>query len=136
MNDLVEARMKVCQGHPDQQEIFLLEKFLIESGHPYFFNFWEDLRPVFGGDPDGDPEGIDWNTYKFLIEIGEPAGVGLSRMSVCFSTGNDPKLLELLDVRPAAGRENPTAADGRLYKDLTAAQAMEIIEKFFNGLWP
>lgn len=123
METIVEERMYVCRNHPKQQQIFHLEKMLIEAGYPYFFNFWEDLRPVFG-EPEKDPEGIDWNSYKFLIEVGRPAGYGLSEISVCFNQEGDRTLLELLDMRPAAG--------GELYRDLTSEGAMEIIEKFFK----
>lgn len=131
MKTLAEERMEVCRNHTEKQELFLLEKMLIETEYPYYFNFWEDLRPVFG-EPEGDPESIDWNTYNFLIEVGRPAGYGYSQISVCFNTKGDPKLLELLDMRPAEGKQNPTADDGTLHCGLTAKEAMEIIENFFK----
>ena len=121
-------RMEVCQKHPDKAEIFWLEQMLIKAGYPYYFNFWEDLRPVFGGEEDGDPESIDWNTYKFLIEVGRPADSEVSPISVCFSRQGDQKLLELLYIGPAAGGE-PVE---RLDFGLSAEAAMEIIEKFFE----
>lgn len=125
-------RMEVCQSHQEKAEIFWLEQMLIKAGFPYSFNFWEDLKPVFGGDNGADSESIDWDTYKFLIEVGHPAGAGLSQISVCFNTDGDSKLLEILDMRPAEGKENPTSDDGELYSGLSAEQAMEIIEKFFE----
>lgn len=131
MGTLADERFNVCRNHPEKEAIFCLEKMLIEAGHPYFFNFWEDLQGHFG-EPDKDPESIDWKSYNFLIEIGRPAGYGLSEISVCFNTNGDPELLELLDMRVAAGMENPTAADGALYCGLSAEEAMEIIEKYFK----
>ena len=131
MGTLAEERMKACSNHPEKQEIFKLENLLLEAGFPYFFNFWEDLRPVFG-EPEGDTESIDWNTYGFLIEVGRPAGSNVAMISVCFNTEGDPTLLELLDMRPAEGKANPTASDGKLLTGLTAEQAMEIIKKFFD----
>lgn len=132
MKTLAEERMEACKNHQEKQEIFYLEKMLIEAGYPYFFNFWEDLRPVLGGEPDGDPESIDWDNYKFLIEVGRPAGYGYAQISVCFNTKGDPKLLELLDMRPAEGKQNPTADDGELHCGIKAEEAMEIIERYFE----
>lgn len=126
-------RMEVCQNHPERSEMFWLEQMLIKAGHPYFFNFWEDLKPTPFNQDGGDPEkDIHWDTYNFLIEVGQPAGPGLAQISVCFSTEGDSKLLELLDMRPAEGKENPTADDGELHSGITAEAAMEIIEKFFK----
>lgn len=121
-------RMEVCQKHPDKTEIFWLEQMLIKAGYPYYFNFWEDLRPVFGGEEDGDPESIDWNTYKFLIEVGRPAESEVSPISVCFSRQGDQKLLELLYIGQTAGGEPVEKLDF----GLSAEAAMEIIEKFFE----
>lgn len=132
MKEMIEERMKACSKHPDKKEIFKLESLLLKAGFPYFFNIWEDLRPVFG-QPEGNPEtDIDWNTYNFLIEVGGSVACGYSGMSVCFNTEGDRELLELLDMRQAAGKENPTEADGKLYRDLTAEQAMEILKKYFD----
>lgn len=122
-------RMEVCQNHPDKSEIFWLEQMLIKAGYPYYFNFWEDLRPVFGGEKDGDPESIDWNTYKFLIEIGRPAESVICPISVCFSRQGDQKLLELLHIGQTAGGE-PVE---ELHFELSAEAAMEIIENFFEA---
>lgn len=133
MDTLIEERMKACKNHPERKEMFLLESLLIESGKPYFFNFWEEIKPdpfnKDGGDIETD---IDWDKCNFLIEIGAPVGFGLSEMSVCFNTQGDPKLLELLDMRPAADKQNPTADDGELHCGLTAEQAMEFIKDFFE----
>lgn len=121
-------RMEVCQNHPDKAEIFWLEQMLMKAGYPYYFNFWEDLRPVFGGNEDGDPESIDWNIYNFLIEVGRPAESAICPISVCFSRQGDQKLLELLYIGPEAGGE-PVE---KLHFELSAEAAMEIIEKFFE----
>lgn len=131
MKTLAEERFEVCRNHPEKGSIFYLEKMLLEAGYPYFFNFWEDLRGRFG-EPDKDPESIDWNEYNFLIEVGRPAGCGIAEISVCFNTRGDKKLLELLDMRGAMDKENPTAEDGELHCGLTAEAAMEIIEKYFE----
>lgn len=133
MND-AEIRMNACKNHPKKQQIFYLEKLLGEAGYPYFFNFWEDLRPVFGGDKGEDPESIDWDSYNFLIELGQPVGFGLAQISVCFNQTGDQKLLELLDMRMAENKENPTAKDGELHTDMTAEGCMEIIKKFFDAM--
>ena len=134
MKTLAEERMNVCRNHLERQEIFYLEKMLIEAGYPYFFNFWEDLKPTPFNQDGGDPEkDIDWNTYNFLIEVGRPAGYGLSAISVSFNTKGDNKLLELLDMRNAMDKENPTAEDGELLCGLKAEEAMEIIEKYFEA---
>lgn len=130
MESLAEKRFEVCRNHPEREAIFYLEKMLIEAGYPYYFNFWEDLRGRFG-EPDKDPESIDWDNFNFVIEIGSPVAWGISEISVCFNTKGDPKLLELLDMRVAAGKENPTTEDGALYCGLSAEAAMEIIEKYF-----
>ena len=122
-------RMEVCQNHPDKAEIFWLEQMLIKADYPYYFNFWEDLRPVFGGEEDGDPESIDWNTYKFLIEVGRPAGNSHAEISVCFNREGDPKLLELLEIRT---QDNHEEATEKLYFGLSAEAAMEIIENYFK----
>lgn len=131
---LIEARFAVCQNHPEKQEIFKLEKLLLEAGHPYYFNFWDALRPTpfepDGGDPETD---IDWDNFNFLIEVGPPVAPCLSEISVCFNTKGDPKLLELLDMRAAGKKENATADDGTLICGLLAEQAKEIIEKYFKG---
>lgn len=136
MRDMIECRMNACRNHPEKKQIFYLEKMLLEAGYPYFFNFWEDLRPVFGGEEDGDPESIDWDHYNFLIELGNPAGFAISMISVCFNQKGDRELLELLDMRAAGDKENPTAEDGELHVDMTAEGCMEIIEEFFDSLPP
>lgn len=134
MSELSEERMKACENHPEKQQIFHLEKMLIEAGYPYFFNFWEDLRPVFGGEEQEDPESIDWDKYRFLIEVGQFAGCGYSQISVCFNQEGDRTLLELLDMRPAQGMERATAKDGILHRNLTSEDCMRIIEDFFGSM--
>lgn len=134
MSKTAEMRMDDCRNHPEKQQIFYLEKMLDEAGYPYFFNFREDLRPVFGGSEDGDPESIDWNTYNFLIEVGQLAGYALAQISVCFNHEGDQTLLELLDMRHAGDKEGATAEDGEFHINMTAEDCMEIIKKFFDAL--
>ena len=134
MNDMAELKMESCKNHPEKQQIFYLEKMLDEAGYPYFFNFREDMQPAFGGEADGDPESIEWDSYNFLIEVGQLAGYDLAQLSICFNRNGDGRLLELLDMRPAENRKNPTAKDGELYTSMTAEECMEIIEKFFESL--
>lgn len=117
-----EEKMEACTEYPEREQIFALEKMLSEAGYPYYFNFREENK-----------DDINWDEYKFLIEVGRPAGYALSQISVTFSNGNDKKLLELLDMRPAGDKEDATAEEGELTIDLTAEQCMEIIEKFFKG---
>lgn len=127
-----EEKMEECAAHPERQQIFTLEKMLNEAGYPFWFNYREDLRPTpFGELPES---AIDWNGYGFLIEVGRLAGYNLAEISVTFSTGSDNKLLEVLDMRPAKDNPDAKAEDGTLITDLTAEQAMEIIEKFFETL--
>lgn len=128
--------MEACKNHPERQQIFSLEKMLYEAGYPYFFNFREELRPVFGGDEDGDPESINWDCYRFLIEIGQPVAHGLSQISVCFNQKGNRELLELLDMSAVKDKRIPTAEDGDLHVDMTAEDCMKIIEEFFNSLPP
>lgn len=117
--------------HPEREQIFILEKLILKTNHPYYFNFRDDLKATPFGEMSADD--INWDRYNFLIEVGEPVGSGLSEISVTFSTGNNKELLELLDMRSAKGKQDIKAEDGELTRDLTAEQCMEIIEKFFNG---
>ena len=126
-----EERMEECAAHPEKEQIFALEKMLSEAGYPFYFNYRQDLRPTPLGQM--DPGAIDWDSYGFLIEVGRLAGYDLAEISVTFSTGNNKKLLELLDMRPAKDKPDAKAEDGELTVDLTAEQCMEIIEKFFEG---
>lgn len=126
-------RMEVCQGHPEKAEIFWLEQMLIKADYPYYFNFWEELKPTPFNQDGGNPEkDIDWDTYDFLIEVSKPAGDGFAQIIVCFDTKSDPKLLKIVGTKLAAGKESQTAADSLIYYELTAEQAMEIIGKFFK----
>lgn len=116
--------MCLCEKHPEKKQIFSLVKMLTEAGHPFCFNFYEDLKPTPFGQ-EGDPEtDIDWERYRFLVEVGEPVEPGLSEISVCFNQEGDKTLLELLDMR--------TVKDGALHRDLKAEEAMEIIKNFFE----
>ena len=127
-------RMEVCQNHPERSEIFWLEQMLIKAGHPYHFNFWEDLRPTPFNHEGGDPESIDWDSYEFMIEITPPAGEGRSKINVYFNSQGDPKLLQLFDTHPAAGvKEFPSSWDTVAFYELSAERAMEIIENIFKG---
>lgn len=121
-----DQRYAVCLNHPKQQEIFKLEKLLIEAGRPYYFNFWEDMQPAFGGEPDPDPESIDWETYHFKIDVDQHTENGpVPCFSVQFSTGEDHTLLDLWNLHPDAAED--------LLKDLKAEQVVEIIENFFKA---
>lgn len=122
-------RMEVCQRHPERAEIFWLEQMLIKAGYPYYFNFWEDLRPVFGGEPDGDPESIDWNTYNFLIEIGRPAGAAFPMISIVPAL--EENRLNLFDMTAADKQQlRPDVCEDHL--KLSAEEAMEMIETYFK----
>lgn len=125
--ELSEQRYAVCLNHPKQQEIFKLEKLLLEGGtRSYYFNFWEDLQPFFGGDSDGDPESIDWETYPFEIDVDQYTKDGpVPLFSVKLSAGEDPALLDLWNLSPSADKE--------LQKGLKAEQVVEIIENFFKA---
>lgn len=126
-----EEKMEECAAHPEREQIFALEKMLSEAGYPFFFNFRDDLRPTPLGQLSADD--INWDEYNFLIEVGRLAGYDLAEISVTFSTGNNKKLLELLDMRPAKDKPDAKAEDGELSIDLTAEECMKIIEKFFEG---
>ena len=122
MSELAESRMEVCRNHPERQQIFHLEKMLIEAGYPYYFNFWEDLRPTPFNQDGGDPEkDIDWNAYNFLIEVGRGAGDDYAAIAVTFSRDNKT-LLEVVE-------KNRTR-----YDNYTSEQAMELIEGYFQRL--
>lgn len=135
MDDMIESRLEVCAGHPKQQNIFFLEKMLLEAGFPYYFNFWEDLRPTPFNQEDGEPENdIDWDNYHFIIELEYGAGMPYPLMSIELDSEG---LLVLMDAREAA--EAKTAPENLndvavFYEGLTPEQAMEIIEKFFDSL--
>jgi len=125
--------MELCSNHEEREQIFCLAQMLSEAGLPFFFIFFDDMRPTpfdhEGGDPESD---IDWNQYHFLIEIGRQAGYGLSQLSITFNSEGDETLLELLDMRGAADKPDAKAEDGKLTRNLTAEDAMQIIEKFFD----
>ena len=116
--------------HPEREEIFKLEELLINEDMPMFFNLREDLRPTPFGEMSADD--INWEEYNFLIEVGRLAGYNLAELSITFSTGKDKTKLEVLDMRGAKDNPEAKAEDGELTVDLTAEEAMEIIEKFFE----
>lgn len=127
--------MRLCDKHPEKEQIFCLVNMISEAGYPFFFNFLEDLRPTPFNQEGGDPEkDIDWDTYNFLIEVGQPVGRNLSQLSICFNHEGDNTLLELLDMRVASGKPDATAEDGELTTDMTAEEVMEVIEKFFDAM--
>jgi len=135
MDDMIESRLEVCADHPKQQNIFFLEKMLLEAGFPYYFNFWDDLRPTPYNQEGGDPEkDIDWDNYHFIIELEHGAGMLFPLMSVELDPEGN---LILMDAREAAAAMtlpenlNDVAV---FYEGLTPEQAMEIIEKFFDSL--
>lgn len=130
MKTLAEERFAVCQNHPEQQEIFKLEKLLIESGRPYYFNFWEDLRAVFGGAEDGDPESIDWNSYDFLIEVPSDAQMNNGAKIVIVRFSKDVK--NLLEVWSCSHIGNDELTPKNISVNASADEVMEIIEKFFE----
>ena len=122
MGTLAEERMKVCQNHPEKQEIFKLEALLIEAEYPYFFNFWEDIRGVFGGTEE-DPECINWDTYPFWMEIEDPATKKL--VEVRFNQDWDPTMLDVEEVVPGGS--------GASHIGLSAGKAIEVIKNYFEG---
>lgn len=124
--ELAEKRYAVCLNHPKQQEIFKLEKLLMEAGRPYYFNFWEDMRSAFGGGPELDPETLDWDQYVFQIDVDQHTKDGpVPCFLVQLSHDEDPALLNLWNLHPKAGQS--------LFKGLKAEQAVEIIENFFKS---
>lgn len=128
-----QLKMDTCKDHPERQQLFYLEKMLDEAGYPYFFNFREDMQ-LSSACEENALESIDWDTYPFSIEVGQLAGYELVQISICFNHEGDRKLLELLDMRAAGDKENPTAEDGELYTDMTAEDCMEIIDRFFDAM--
>ena len=119
-------RMKVCQNHPEKAEIFWLEQMLIKAGHPYHFNFWEDLRPTPFNHDGGDPEkDIDWDGYDFMIEIERIVDDELTRIDIRFSPDNKERL--------CISQPIPAEDCVRAYLGLSAEEVMEIIEKIFQG---
>ena len=124
MDTLIEARLKVAEKHPERIEIFKLEALLIEAEIPYFFNFWEDIRPVFGGE-EADPESINWDTYPFWMEIEDPATKKL--IEVCLNKERDPEQATL------SVNEIVPGGIGASYIGLSASGAIEVIKKYFEG---
>lgn len=129
MGTLAEERYSVCLNHPEKQEIFKLETLLIEAGYPYYFNFWEDLRPVFGGSEDGDPESIDWNTYEFRIEVANNPQINKGDKIVVVGFSKDEK--NLLAVWKAKHIGDDVLEPEGFWVNASAEEAMEIINGCF-----
>ena len=124
--ELSEQRYAAALKHPKQLEIFKLEKLLIAAGRPYYFNFWEDMQPAFGGDPEPDCDSIDWDLYNFQIDVDQHTKAGpVPCFSVQLSTGEDHTLLDLWNLHPDAEHD--------LLKGLKAEQVVEMIENFFKA---
>ena len=66
-----------------------------------------------------------------MIEVDRTTEDGITQIIVCFNTKGDPKLLEIVKTKMAVGKESPTAEDSLIFYELSAEQAIEIIEKFF-----
>lgn len=125
--------MSYTENHPEQEQIFYLAKMITEAGYPFYFNFLDDLRPTPFNQDGGNPEAdIIWDEYKFLIEVGRPAGAALSEISITFNQEGDKTLLELLDMRNAP--EGAAAEAGELTRDMKAEECMEIIERYFESI--
>ena len=124
MDSLIEARLKVAEKHPEKLEMFKLEAELIKAGYPYVFNFWEDIRPVFGGEEE-DPERINWDTYPFWMEIRNGGYTAdTTMMEVCFSK-DEPEMLVVDEIVPGG--------TGASYIGVSAEKAIEVIKKYFEG---
>lgn len=102
------------------QEIWRLAQYLTEDGYDFWFNAQDDHDEVVDED------------YEYVLETqtGELIGTR-SPITVSFRRGMDG--LQLLDMRPARGKEDPADEDGVLHTNLTAEQALEIIEEFFEA---
>lgn len=129
-----EDIMEICADHPKQQQMFHLAKMLGEDIHPYYFNFFEDLKPTPFNHDGGDPEtDINWDKYNFFIELDRPAGVPYPAISV---TIDDEGLLDVCDMSAAIddrlmGEEAENVAIW--HRGLRSEDVMEIIEKHFEG---
>lgn len=103
------------------KEIFTLAQILTEEGYDFWFNAQDDYD-----------ENIDDEEYEFILETQTGELIG-SRAPITVSFSRNMDGLQLLDMRPARGKENPEDADGVLHTNLTAEQALEIIKEFFNA---
>lgn len=112
--------------HPEAAEIFKLADMMQESGFDFYFSFDDDY-PLLGDD------GFD-EEHEYMIETqtGELVG-SRAPITIFLNRDGEPKDgLELLDMRPARGIQNASDSDGEFHTGLTADEAMEIIEKFFE----
>lgn len=136
IGDMIEARFAACANHPKQRPIFELERILLESGYPYYFNFWEELRPTPFNQDGGDPEkDIDWEHYRFIIELDPPGRkvwMPYPTISVCLEADGS---LTVMDARPALKEKAmPEELESKavFYRVQTAQQAMEHIQGIFD----
>lgn len=137
MDDIAKARFEVCKNHPKQQEIFKLEQLLIKAGYPYFFNFWDDLRPTPFNHDGGNPEmDIDWERYIFFIDVYHRNMNIPSKVRVCLNQEQGNSLLDIVsildDYYPIPSHEVPeiySKCRGIPTSGISAEQAMEIIRE-------
>lgn len=133
MKEMIDCRMAACENHPKQHEIFYLEKMLLEAGYPYFFNFWEDLRPTPFEQEEKDLEkAIDWEHYYFNIQINRKAMAPAPDLSIEVSESGKLVLNDFREAIAAGLSGKDMVAARVIHKDITAEQAMEIIENFFE----
>lgn len=104
-----------------EREIFRLAQFMTEDGYDFWFNATDDHEEVVS---DEDYE------YTMETQTGELIG---SRAPITVSFRRDMGGLQLLDMRPARGKEDPSDEDGVLHTNLTAEQAFKIIKEFFEA---
>ena len=114
---------EVCRNHPEAVEIFKLERLMRDAGFDFYFNVQDESEDIFD---DEYEYMIETQTGELIGECRAPITVFLNRDGEGFNG------LELLDMRPARGTDYPTDDDGELHTELSAEQAMEIIEEFFK----
>lgn len=121
-----EEMLAVCRKHPEAQEIFKLAQLMSDAGYNFWFNVQDDCR---------SGENIFDDEYEYVIEIQTGTLIGSrAPITVFFNrNGEGGGSLEVLDMRPAVTKVNPSDEDGDIHSGLSAEQAMEIIEKFFKG---
>ena len=112
--------MDFLKTHPEATEIIKLAEILDDGGFGFYFNLEDDIQ---------SGEDIFDNEYEYMIEMQTGELIG-SRAPITVFQRSDG--LEVLDMRPARGKEFPADSEGELHCGLSAAQAMEIIEKFFK----
>ena len=115
-----ERKTKFLAAHPEATEIFKLDQLMQEAG----INHWFSYDDYSGADDDFFNE-----DYEYTIEIQTGELIGSMALITVFQRKDG---LELLDMRPAAGKEFPTDSDGERHVGLCADEAMEIIEGFLK----